>query len=517
MKKLVVLFITFILFTFDAKAFTTINNMDINVYINEEGIAQVEETWKLPEQKASIIKKNFYNVNSASISDLSITDSNNNTYVQNLKINNIYNYDFDKKGKDYYLKINGDGTESVITIKYQVNGMIKSYNDAIGINWYFLNTLSDMEVKSLNISISSYTPYRDANVGLYGMGNNIECQIKDDKIIITGSYSRRNNKVYLLTTFSDVEYTNKIAIKDSFEHYYKNNKLSLINDIRNFVASETVFIILIVVIIITMIAIVNKIIGKNKNSIFSLIKVKSKVEPVVSIKDAENYDEIPCNTDFYRLEFLAHMFRITKNRSNIISATILKWILEGYGSIDIEKKTITIDKNLRFENPLDQELYDIIKDACLDLVIKNNNMSNYFKNNHKVIDEWFKHIYAHAIKCEYNENHIKIKKKKLIANSEVVENANKIMGLKKYLLNFNHVPRKSQLTISLYKNLLIASCLLGVSDSFSKEILRKNKDNDLAKLLSDFESSRDVLVSFYEIKSNTFSHFKDFNPVNTSK
>lgn len=518
MKKLVVLIITFISFTFNANALTSINNMEVNVYIDESGIAEVEEIWKLPEQNAGIINKNFYNSSNATISDLNITDNHSHTYIQKKNINNnVYHYNLVQKGKSNYLSINADGTESIITLKYKVDGMIKSYDDAEGINWYFLNTLSDMDVKSLNISISSYVPYTEGNVGLYGIGNNINCQIADGKIIVTGSYSGINNKVYLLTTFSNIEYKNKTKIKDNFKHYYKTNKPSVINDIRSILTNGIVLTILLIIIILVMTIILKSILSKTKNNIFSCIKVKSKIEAITSIRDAEYYENIPCNNDFYRLEFIANLFKITKNRSNIISATILKWILEGYGSIDVENKTITIDKNLKFVSSLDQELYEIIESACNDLVIKNNNMSTYFKNNSKIIDEWFKHIYAYAIKLEYEEGNIKVKKSCLVASSEMVKNSNKLIGLKKYLLNFNQVPRKSDLTNKLYKDLLICSCFLGVSDSLSKEILRKNKDNDLAKVLSDFENTREVLLSFYEVKSNAFSHFKDFNPIKTNK
>lgn len=518
MKKLVVIIITFILFTFDANALTTINNMEVNVYIDEEGTAQVEENWKLPDQNAGIIKKSFYNSTDVIIRDLTITDNRNHSYIQDMKINNnVYHYNLVKKGKSNYLNINADGTESVITIKYKVDGMIKSYEDAEGINWYFLNTLSDMDVKSLNISISSYVPYTEVNSGLYSIGNNIECRLQDGKIIITSSYPGINNKVYLLTTFSNIPYTKKIKIKDTFEHYYKTNKPSVINDIRNFLASETVIIILIILIIIVMAVIINNTIIRTKNNIFSCVKVKSKVENITSINEAEYYEDIPCNNDFYRLEFLANFFKITKNRSNIISTIILNWILDGYGSIDIENKTIILEKDLKFVNPLDQELYTIIQSACTDLVIKNNNMSNYFKKNSKIIDEWFKHVYSYALECEYEEGNIKVKKKCLVANNVLVENANKLMGLKKYLLNFNQVPRKTQLTNDMYKSLLVSSCLLGLSDSLSKEILRKNKNNDLANLLSDFVSTRDVLLSFYEIKNNSLFRFTAYTPIKKQK
>ena len=83
-----------------------------------------------------------------------------------------------------------------------------------------------------------------------------------------------------------------------------------------------------------------------------------------------------------------------------------------------------------------------------------------------------------------------------------MKSANELMGLKKYLLNFNQVPRRSELTPKLYENLLIVACLLGLSNSLSKEILRKNKDNKLAKILEEFTYVRDILIPTYSIKAS---------------
>lgn len=500
MKKLIITILISLFFVCDVNALTTINKMDINVKIDSEGIATVNETWSIPKQNSKEIKKTFYNSLNSKITDLILTDSKNHEYVYSENIENkLYNYNLDSRGKNSYLSVNTDGQEKVLTLNYKVSGMIKSYNDLDGINWYFLNTVNNMDVKSLNISIEDEYPYTEGNVGLYGIGNNLDCVIKDGKINLSAEYLGTHSKILLLTTFTDKKYNNTIKINNSFSDYYKKNKPSIINDIRNFLASETVLILIIVFTLIIIFAILKFSLGKKKN-VFDSLTVRSKCNLIPSTADAAYNEFIPCDGDFYHLEFLASYFNITKSRSNIIAATILRWIINGLAEMDSQNKTIMLKENLRFTNPLDDKLYEILLNASGSNKIKKNTLNKYIENNQEEIDEWYISIYEYAINKEYNMGNIKKGKKKLVLTDGVVKSANELMGLKKYLLNFNQVPRVSELTPKLYEDLLVVACLLGLSNSLSKEILRKNKDNRLAKTLEEFTNVRDILLPTYSIK-----------------
>ncbi len=501
MKKIIITLLISLCFITNVNALTNINKMDIDVKIDESGSATITETWSLPKQNANEITKVFYNTLDSKINDITLSDSNNHVYKNSKNIKNkLYNYKFETKGKSSYLVINTDGKEKTITLNYKVDGMIKSYKDLDGINWYFMNTSNKMDVKSLNVVIEDQYPYTEGNVGLYGIGNNIDCSIKDGKIILSAEYLGTYSKILLLTTFTNNKYKNTVKINSSFSDYYNKNKPSIINDIRNFLASETVLIFLVVFTLIIIFIILKFSFGK-KNNIFDNIIVKSKVNLIHSISYATYYENVPCESDFYTLEFITSYFNITKSRSNIIASTILKWIFNGYAEMDVENKTITLKENLQFTSELDQKLYNILIEVCGSNEIRKNILNKYIEKNQAKFDEWFIDIYKYAIKKEYDLGNIKVSKKKLMITDEIVKKANELMGLKKYLLNFNQVPRKSELTPNVYEDLLISSCLLGLSDSLSKEILRKNKDNNLAHTLEDFGEIRDILLPTYSIKS----------------
>ena len=91
----------------------------------------------------------------------------------------------------------------------------------------------------------------------------------------------------------------------------------------------------------------------------------------------------------------------------------------------------------------------------------------------------------------------KVGKMHLELQEPVIEEATNILGLKKYLLNFNQVPRETELTENTYKYLLIYAELLGIGELVAKEILRKNPTNQLALKLLDLEKLRYIYKGFY--------------------
>ena len=62
-----------------------------------------------------------------------------------------------------------------------------------------------------------------------------------------------------------------------------------------------------------------------------------------------------------------------------------------------------------------------------------------------------------------------MRKVQLVVGEKLIEEANRIQGLKRYLLNFNQVPRQTELTEQGYKYLLCCAELLGIGTDVAKE------------------------------------------------
>ena len=90
------------------------------------------------------------------------------------------------------------------------------------------------------------------------------------------------------------------------------------------------------------------------------------------------------------------------------------------------------------------------------------------------------------------------------------------MGVKKYLLNFNQVPRQTELTQEGYKYLLIMAELLGIGTQVAKEILRKNPDNYMAKSLLDMEDAKFLFRGAYQAALTPYKEVMKHNKIKSS-
>ena len=111
--------------------------------------------------------------------------------------------------------------------------------------------------------------------------------------------------------------------------------------------------------------------------------------------------------------------------------------------------------------------------------------------------DWFKLIDKTVVDAELSKENIKKSKNKLILQEKMYTESEHILGLKRYLLHFNQVPREYPLNENTYKSLLVCSVLLGIESDVSKEILRKNSDNIFADKLQEFSHMRGYYKGIY--------------------
>ena len=125
-----------------------------------------------------------------------------------------------------------------------------------------------------------------------------------------------------------------------------------------------------------------------------------------------------------------------------------------------------------------------------------------------------------AINDEFSRGNIKrIKKRnktKIILTEKIYDYAVQIMGVKKYLLNFNQVPRQTELTEEGYKYLLITAELLGIGTHVAKEILRKNPDNYMAKSLLDMEDAKFLFRGAYQAALTPYKEVMKHNKIKST-
>lgn len=516
-----------------------VNRVDIDVSLDAKGDAIVTEKWNIQKQAQNVFQRDFYDVQDIKISNYSFSDDKNSSYreVDNKSFNakDGFVYTFIDSGYTKALKFATIGDKNDYTITYKVEGMIKKFSDVYGLDFYFIGPSDTQTYGAISIKISSPFTFDAANTGLYTLGNSrIISEFSDGTIKLFASNQEEKESVRIMTIFTGMEFSNAHVINEEFQDVYNkavrgHNKLE---EILSRVTIRTIIILAVILVFIIGFIIIYKVfIKKDDYEEYHNIETQGNAT-IVSYDDASYYDSVPCNGDVYKMSFIGGYFKIIKSRSDLIGAILFKWLCEG--NIDLGKKHgkyyIHINDMRQFARNLDSDFYNIWMEASNNSGTLDGNKFNRFASSHYLrMMTWFNMGFSESISDEMARNHItKIKRMNkdiTVLGDAIINYGNEIQGLKKYLLNFNQVPRKTELNETLYENLLVSSVLLGIGEQVGREILRKSPDNELAKKLVEFEEYRNIYKGVYEEaltpykeqirrlrKSNKRRKNKDFDP-----
>lgn len=505
-KKL--LYIIILLFVFVPSVYAiNVDNVTINAIIDDKGIANVEETWTTPSEiNTKSLNKLFYSAKGIKISNIAVNDLEGDyTSVESLSSDANKNYAFIDSGFKKKIKFTTNGKENKYTIKYTVDGIISKFKDGYGINFFFYNSISGYNVNNLVINISSSgVEFSDQNTKIYANGNNINARFQGNTIVVEANSLSSSSKVSIVT-LSNIEYSSFRESKYTAEEASKKNssKLIIIDEMLAIATSGTSLVIIGIFGLIILLLIIRGIIKKVKgfDEYYEITTANGKSVP--SINDVNYYDSIPCNGDLYKIAFIGGYYKIYKNRSNLVGALLLSWIYSGYIKVvnDSSGKCLKLADGVPIDRELDRDLYSILVDASSYYQLDSARLNRYASDHYMRVMTWFNMGFSNVITDEINRGRI-IKDKKLkritkVMNDEIYEDAVKIQGLKRYLLNFNQVPRQSELTPETYQYMLIIAELLGIGEAFAREILRKNPNNEMANQLLELEKLSFLYKSVY--------------------
>ena len=508
MKKLLLLITILFMLPVSVLA-SEIRKDTIDVVINEDGTASVTETWEVPKQSDTYFVKDFFNIQGVEISNFKIVNKQETEYkeVDKLNKNNrktfkVVNHDISKT-----LEIILDTyKDDVYTITYDVKGMIKHYKDDVyGLDFTFIGISYSMNIGNIYINIKGNVPYMETNTNLHGIGKELVVAFNEGAInVSTFTYDNRS-VVRLLTRFVDIKYDNAVDVDMTFDEALGKAKSqnSYIMYVFNKM-SKTFFIIVgAVLAVIIIFFVVLSLLKKNKksNEFNGIYTINNKQLPKY---DQVNYCINIPDYNIYKVGLLSSYFEIAKNRSDLVGAYILKWMFEGV--IDAfpkdQKPFIRLNlETLTEGEQLDKDLYSILKESSNHNIIDGTRLERFASSHYLRVMTWFNMGASNVINADIGINNIKrvekLGKMHLELQEGLLDEAEKLLGLKKYLLNFNQVPRDTELTESTYKYLLIYAELFGIGEQVAKEILRKNPDNAMARKLLDLEDVRFLYRNFY--------------------
>lgn len=472
----------------------SIDNINMDIYINNDGTAHITEVWSTNLDSGTEGYKPYYNLGNSVISNFRVKlndreyvfndDYNINASFEKKKYTNGFNYI--DNGVELCFGISKYG-KNTYYLEYDISNFVVNTSDGYQmVYWTLFPYDYNPSPDNVYIKIHSDFKYSDT-LDVWGYGKyGAPCYVYDG-VIEMSSEGRVFSSEYMtiLVKFPKNTFNTSITLDKSFNEYldmandgaevYKNNDNNSNFDVFVGIISIVLSFGLPIIIIIATYLIVKK-------NGYGYINNK-----VINKKNTNFYRDIPCNKDIYYANTLTNLNKNIFNsykETNIFGAIILKWVKEEKikfitttnGIFNKETSSIDLTLNPSFDNPLEKELFDIMYTASKDGILETKELEKWCKNNYTKFFDLFKRINIVEIEKLKNSNHIYKRvnkdecKCKNIMDDTIYEDSSKLYGLKLYLDEFSSINTKEVMEVHLWDEYLMFAYIFGIADKVAKQL-----------------------------------------------
>lgn len=470
----------------------TINNISMNIYIDDNGNADVTEVWQCNVNEGTEVYHPYYNLGTSEIENFSVslgstqyttldtwkTSGSLSSKAYKAGINHISN------GVELCWGISKYGQNSY-TVKYTITNFVVGLNDSQMIYWTLIPYEFSNRIGQVTINIRA--PFSiPSSTDVWGYGNYGGTAYVNNGFITMASDGTLDNDEYMtiLVKFPSNSFNVDSKLDNDFQYYLDmaEEGSKHYSDSFDLIAFVPVILILIVF---TFTILLYYISQKNKDR----LKFENKSNKLPKKKDIPYYRDIPCNKDIFLLFFIGFQFNIIKKKTDLLGSVILRWV---------RNKQVTFQKNgdkssdtsIIFSEELkstisdenEKKLYNMFLEASKDGVLEDSEFSKWCNVNYREILDWFDTILdTEKDKLVQNGLLIEVKKdflsyEKYIATPELRQYALNIAGLKKYLEEYTLIADREVPDVVLFEDYLILAQMFGIADEVSKNFKKLYPD-----------------------------------------
>ena len=525
MYKIIFIFTIVLLYIFIGKVYAnSINDIDIDVYIDKNGDANVTETWKEWLNEGTEGYKEYKNLGNSEISDFQVFDDTGKEYQYQDRWltsesfeNKAYKCGINKYGNEVELcwGISNYGYRTYV-LKYKISNIVQQYTDTQGIYFNFLNM--DFVVYNAKITIHSDFPFSLENSRIWAFGTEGEINFIDGNIVFyTTNVLSKSDYMVVMARFQSNIFNTTNNINESFDQvyddamkdaFYPNDPWKRFLYIISIIweSNHTVIMCYAGMIFLTIIY-QRRLFKTRKNNIISNVQlvIRKKDIKLPPNWKIEYCREIPFNKDIFKVYWVMNTYNMAKEqdlKKNLIGAFLLKWIEEDKiticknkkGIFDIFSGNYAIDftKDVEIEDYTEKKLFDILKDASgINKMLEPNEFKKWSLNNFRELEQWFSSsLYYGKNKLEIEEFIISeeiekrslfrkytVKRKRL--SPKLKEEAIKLKGLKKYLTEYSLMKEKESIEVKLWEDYLIFAQLFGIANKVEKQFKEMYPELDI--------------------------------------
>ena len=487
MKKKILLFLIMLLCPFMVKA-DHIYNIDMDIYLNEDGTANITEVWDVKADSGTEWYKQLYNLGTQELSDFTVSMDGRQLQEK------YWNVDESLSQKSGYYGINrvseglelcfgkGDMNRHKFTLNYTLSNFITNTSDS---QVLYQTLFPNVTLDNFTVTVSGFYQFPDT-LDVWGYGYQGLAYVKDGKIEMTNDgYSVNNDYVVLLAkfpvnTFKTDNYNGDFGSFDDIYNmaedgtytydYGDTYKETFWDKIFGIITSLFFF-------IIPLIAIIGAAISASKNG------YGYKDNKTIDKKNVPMFRDIPCNKDIYYANALVNLNNFSYKETNIFGAIILKWIRQGKiafrnearGIFNKDTSMIDLTLNPTFDNELERELFDVMYKASGDGLLEPKELEKWARKHYEKFLGLFTRIKDYKINELKANSHIYHRitkeecKKKYVMDDMIYNDSTQLYGLYKFLKEFSDMKNKEAIEVKLWDEYLMFAYLFGMADKVAKQ------------------------------------------------
>ena len=525
MKKIFYIIAIFISLIYVNVSANTIYSIDMDIYLDENGNANITEIWNVKGHDGTEWYKPLRDLGESELSNFTVSMDGNPLKRKTWNVNESLKEKAGYYGINYH---NGDTelcfgksdfNNHTFTLKYNLSNYVFNTSDAQVLYWTLFPKFQNVDFQVINITIKSFYEFPDT-LDVWGYGYQGYAYVENGVIKLTnvdypsmnGNYAvvlvkfpvntfkttYRNNR---FNTFDDVyKASNEGTHKYDYNNNYNNSSYSNNSNKKNSVTEliKKFFGIIFHVVFLIPIFLTSIIL---KNSGYGYINNKK-----IDKKNTPYFRDIPCNKDIYYANTLIYLNSFGYKESNILGAIILKWIREdkiGFkkeekGILKKEKGILDLTLEPTFDNPNEQKLFDKMYTASKDGILEPKEFERWARNNYTSFFNTLSNFKDDEIRRLKSNNMIYKRtnksecKKKNVMNDEIYNDSIKLYGLKKFLDDFSNIDTRETMEVKIWDEYLMFAYLFGIADKVAKQI--KNLYPDLMKQ-NDFDYDSIIIIN----------------------
>ena len=520
MKKIIYGMFIFLISSTLVHASNDIYSIDMDIYLDEQGNANITEVWDVKGSDGSEWYKGYTNMGNIDLANFTVS-------MDGMELTKkVWDVDENLSEKKGYYGVNTtsngfelcfgkyDYKRHKFTLKYTLTNMVFNTEDAQVVYNTFIDRLSSVNFENFHVKISSYYKFPD-NLDVWGYGYKGYAYVKDGVIEASNEGNMNGNYVVLLVKFPSETFDTNIgyssyqtfndvynrAEQGTFDYDYDEEESSFLETLFSIIIALAPFIFVVIGIVA---------VSKSGYGYINNKKIDKKETPF--------FRDIPCNKDIYYANTLTklnlELFGKYKE-TNILGAIMLKWVRENKikfikeeksGILGKEKSSIDLRLNPTFDNALEKELFDTMYKASGDGILETKELEKWARKNYSKFFDLFKRIdKVELLKLEKEGHLYKRKdknecKKRNVMDDTIYNESVKLYGLKRFLDEFSRMDTKEVLEVKLWDEYLMYAYIFGIADKVAKQL-----KNLYPEVIQEYNYDYDTLIMISNISNSGVS------------